>query len=84
MGDLTESFTNFLIINSFIIIPIYVIFIMTSLTFILNKSIKFLIDFDKILNKTKSLTLELDKMFKKIDEESYNYKKIFSEIRKDD
>lgn len=63
---------EFLIINSFIVIPIYITFLVSCLLFVLIKIVKFYFDIDRLLNKIRNLSKDIDNNYKIMSEESYN------------
>jgi hypothetical protein len=66
---------DFLIMNTFIIIPIYAILIISSVTYIIWKTIRFHFYYEKYLKKTSDLSKNIDKTITILKEESYNIKK---------
>lgn len=74
---------KFLVTNTFILIPIYVLFLLSTLIFIFNKIFRSLNEIDRLLNKTKSLSKTIDNTLKMLAEEEYNVKKRQKETLQD-
>lgn len=72
---------DFLIMNTFIIIPIYAALIISSAVYIIYKTIRCHFEYEKFLKITKDLSKNSENTIKELKEGTYNIKKDLNLLR---
>lgn len=76
---------NLLNVLSLLIIPIYIVLLVSAFYFVISKFLKIMFEIDKFRNKTKSLVKDMDESYKFMNETLYifknNQKKMSEEMK---